>query len=74
LIDLEPIKQAGFKVVVEPMWGNDANWFPRLLAGGKTQVIEVHNEQPIFPEMLVPSRSAERERGAEEDGRVSRCV
>ncbi len=55
LIDLEPIKQAGFKIVVEPMWGNGAGWFPRLIGGGKTEVIEVHNERnPIFPEMLRP--------------------
>ncbi len=55
LIDLEPIKNAGFKIVVEPMWGNGAGWFPRLLSGGKTEVIEVHNERnPIFPEMHRP--------------------
>ncbi|CAG0934583.1 phosphomannomutase [Thermoflexales bacterium] len=55
LIDLEPIKQAGFKIVVEPMWGNGSGWFPRLLSGGKTEVIEVHNERnPIFPEMHRP--------------------
>src|SRR5512136_1129604 len=55
LIDLEPIKNAGFKIVVEPMWGNGAGWFPRLLNGGKTEVIEVHNERnPIFPEMSRP--------------------
>ncbi len=55
LIDVEPIKNAGFKIVVEPMWGNGAGWFPRLLGGGKTEVIEVHNERnPIFPEMHRP--------------------
>jgi alpha-D-glucose phosphate-specific phosphoglucomutase len=55
LIDLEPIKNAGFKIVVEPMWGNGAGWFPRLLDGGPTEVIEVHNERnPIFPEMHRP--------------------
>jgi alpha-D-glucose phosphate-specific phosphoglucomutase len=55
LIDVEPIKNAGFKIVVEPMWGNGAGWFPRLIGGGKTEVIEVHNERnPIFPEMLRP--------------------
>ena len=55
LIDLEPIKQAGLKIVVEPMWGNGAGWFTRLLSGGKTQVIEIHNERnPIFPEMIRP--------------------
>lgn len=55
LIDLEPIKDAGLKIVVEPMWGNGAGWFPRLIGGGKTQVIEIHNERnPIFPEMARP--------------------
>ena len=55
LIDLEPIRQAGFKVVVDTMWGNGAGWFPRLLAGGKTQIIEIHNSRnPSFPEMKRP--------------------
>src|SRR5512136_1093348 len=55
LIDLEPIKNAGFKLVIEPMWGNGAGWFPRLLSGGKTEVIQVHNARnPIFPEMSRP--------------------
>jgi len=55
LIDLEPLRQAGLKVVVDTMWGNGAGWFPRLLAGGKTEIIEIHNERnPIFPEMLRP--------------------
>ncbi len=55
LIDLEPIKNAGFKVIVDAMWGNGAGWFSRLLTGGKTQVIEIHNERnPIFPEMARP--------------------
>ncbi len=55
LIDLEPIKNAGLKVVVDAMWGNGAGWFSRLLAGGKTQVIEIHNQRnPIFPEMKRP--------------------
>lgn len=55
LVDLEPIKQAGFTVLVDPMWGNGAGWFTRLLGGGKTQVIEIHSERnPIFPEMNRP--------------------
>lgn len=55
LIDLQPIKDAGFKVLVDTMWGNGAGWFPRLLQGGKTQVIEIHNTRnPIFPEMKRP--------------------
>jgi alpha-D-glucose phosphate-specific phosphoglucomutase len=55
LIDLEPIKQAGLKVVVDTMWGNGAGWLPRLLGGGKTEIIEIHNvRNPAFPEMSRP--------------------
>jgi len=55
MIDLQPIKQAGLKVVVDSMWGNGAGYFPRLLSGGKTQIIEIHNTRnPIFPEMKRP--------------------
>jgi len=55
LIDLKPIKDAGLVVVVDAMWGNGAGWFSRLLSGGKTRVIEIHNQRnPIFPEMKRP--------------------
>ncbi|MEM7802206.1 MAG: phosphoglucomutase/phosphomannomutase family protein [Chloroflexota bacterium] len=55
LIDIEPIKKAGFNVLVDCMWGNGAGWFPSLLADGKTTVHEVHNERnPIFPHMSRP--------------------
>ena len=55
LIDVQPIKDAGLKIVVDCMWGNGIGWFPRILDGGKTQVIEVHNQRhPLFPEMTRP--------------------
>jgi alpha-D-glucose phosphate-specific phosphoglucomutase len=55
LIDLQPIKDAGLTVMVDAMWGNGAGWFPRLLEGGKTKVLEIHNERnPSFPEMKRP--------------------
>ena len=55
LIDLQPIKEAGLTVMVDSMWGNGAGYFPRLLAGGKTRVLEIHNQRnPIFPEMIRP--------------------
>ena len=55
LIDLQPIKDAGLTVVVDVMWGNGAGWFTRLLGGGKTKIIEIHNERnPSFPEMKRP--------------------
>ncbi len=55
LIDLQPIRDAGLKVVVDTMWGNGAGWFPRLLSGGKTSIVEIHNTRnPSFPEMKRP--------------------
>jgi len=55
LIDLQPIKDAGLTIVADVMWGNGAGWFTRLLGGGKTKVIEIHNQRnPSFPEMKRP--------------------
>ena len=55
LVDLQKIRDAGFTVLVDAMWGNGAGWFTRLLEGGKTKVIEIHNERnPSFPEMKRP--------------------
>lgn len=55
LIDVAPIKAAGFDVLVDCMWGNGAGWFPSLLGGGATTIHEVHNERnPIFPFMSRP--------------------
>jgi alpha-D-glucose phosphate-specific phosphoglucomutase len=54
-VDIQMIKDAGFTVVVDAMWGNGAGWFTRLLGGGKTKIIEIHNERnPSFPEMKRP--------------------
>ncbi len=55
LIDLQPIRDAGLKVVVDSMWGNGGGWFTRLLGGGKTEIIEIHDTRnPIYPEMKRP--------------------
>ncbi len=55
LIDLQPLRDAGLTVMVDSMWGNGAGWFSRLLSGGKTKVIEIHNvRNPSFPEMKRP--------------------
>jgi alpha-D-glucose phosphate-specific phosphoglucomutase len=54
-VDIQKIKDAGLTVVVDAMWGNGAGWFTKLLGGGKTKVIEIHNERnPSFPEMKRP--------------------
>ena len=55
LVDIQKIKDAGFTVMVDAMWGNGADWFTNLLGGGKTKIIEIHNERnPSFPEMKRP--------------------
>ncbi len=55
LIDVQPIKDAGLTVLVDAMWGNGAGWFTKLLGGGATKIIEIHNERnPSFPEMKRP--------------------
>ncbi len=55
LIDLKPIKDAGLNVMVDTMWGNGAGWFPYLLKGGRTKIMEIHNyRNPAFPEMIRP--------------------
>jgi phosphomannomutase len=55
LVDLDAIRDAGLRILAEPMWGNGSGWFPRLLNGGRTEVVEIHNHRnPIFPEMKRP--------------------
>ncbi len=55
LVDLEGIKAAGLRVLVDAMWGNGGGWFPRLLDGGTTRVDEIHaTRNPSFPEMKRP--------------------
>lgn len=55
LVDLERLRHAGLRVLVEPMWGNAAGWFEQLLGGGSTAVYEIHGARnPIFPEMQRP--------------------
>lgn len=49
LIDWQPIKDAGLKVVHDAMYGAGIGWFESLLAGGKTQVIQIDGvRNPYF--------------------------
>lgn len=55
LVDLEPLKQAGFTVAYDAMWGNGSGWFNHLLDGGQTRVHQIHGERnPIYPHMTRP--------------------
>jgi phosphomannomutase len=55
LVDLEALKNAGLKILVEPMWGNAAGWFPRLIGGGTNTIWEIHGDHnPLFPNMARP--------------------
>ncbi|MHB1355719.1 MAG: phosphoglucomutase/phosphomannomutase family protein [Anaerolineae bacterium] len=55
LIDVTPLRTAGLDIVVDPMWGVGQGWFPQLLAGDQTKIIEIHAERnPLFPGMKRP--------------------
>jgi len=55
LVDLERLKQAGLKILVEPMWGNAAGWYDKLIGGGTNTFWEIHGgHNPLFPEMQRP--------------------
>jgi len=59
-VDLERLRSADMRVLVEPMWGSGAGWISRLLAGGQIQVREIHLERnPYFggvnPEPIAPN-------------------
>jgi phosphomannomutase len=58
-IDLDALKDADVSVLVEPLYGAGSTWIPRLLAGGRIRVTEIHNERnPYFggvnPEPIRP--------------------
>lgn len=55
MIDVEPIKKAGLKVVHDPMWGVGSGYLKHILDGGATTVTEIHSgRNPIFPDMKRP--------------------
>jgi phosphomannomutase len=59
-IDLDRLAAADMSVLVDPLYGAGAGWIPRLLAGGKIKVTEIHSERnPYFggvnPEPIPPN-------------------
>ena len=48
-IDLARLREAGAKVIVDPMHGSAGNWVEQFLHGGKTQVETIRaNRDPLF--------------------------
>ncbi len=60
LFDLEAFRGAGYTIVCEPLFGSAAGYFPRLIGGGRTRIVELHGERnPFFggvnPEPIPPN-------------------
>ncbi len=50
LIDLNELRQARLKLVVDSMYGAGAGYFRRLLDGGAIELVEINDEpNPLFP-------------------------
>jgi phosphomannomutase len=63
IVDLERIKAAERRVLVEPLYGSGSGWFTRLLGDGRLTVRELHTERnPFFggvnPEPIRPNIDA----------------
>ena len=55
VVEIEPIKQARLKVVIDSMYGSGGGLFPRLLSGGNLELIEIHGDpNPAFPGFAQP--------------------
>ena len=55
VVDVERVKSAGIKVLVDSMHGSGAGVIARLLEGGSSQVSEIRSEvNPSFPGMKQP--------------------
>jgi len=59
-IDLDRLRAADLDLLVDPLYGSGATWIPRLLAGGRIRVRELHSERnPYFgginPEPISPN-------------------
>ena len=55
LLDMDPLRNAGLRVVADYMHGAGGGYFNVLLEGGSTQVYPLRGERnPLFPGMLQP--------------------
>jgi phosphomannomutase len=59
-LDLDKLRAADVSLLVDPLFGSGSTWIPRILAGGKIRVREIHSERnPWFggvnPEPIPPN-------------------
>ena len=55
LLDVKKLRDAGFTVVADAMYGAGIGYFRRLLEGGSTRVVEMRGDRnPLFPGMHNP--------------------
>jgi alpha-D-glucose phosphate-specific phosphoglucomutase len=60
LVDLDKLRKAGLRLVIDPMYGAGSGYLKKLLGGGNNELIEIHAERnPLFPglrpEPIVPN-------------------
>lgn len=54
-VDIDAIREAGFNILMDPMYGAAAGWLAELIGEGSTQVHELHNARnPSFPGIRSP--------------------
>lgn len=55
LVDLKMLRQAEFKVIIDPMYGAGSGYLENVLTGGSISLKEINGERnPIFPGMIRP--------------------
>ncbi len=55
LVDLDGIREAGLKIVVDSMHGSGSGYLANLVSGGNTSTVELRGERnPSFPGMVQP--------------------
>jgi phosphomannomutase len=55
LVDLDRLRNAGMRVVIDPMYGAGAGYLAEILSGGNNEVIEIRGEvNPAYPGMHNP--------------------
>jgi len=55
LVDLSAIREAGFNIIIDSMFGAGIGYLKSMLQGGDTKVTEINGERnPLFPGMVRP--------------------